>query len=63
VAYYRDMMTIFRDRIRELSKRGMTLAQIQAAKPTKDYDPRFGRNPAWTPAQFVEAMYKTIRKS
>jgi len=63
VAYYRDMMTIFRDRIRELSKRGMTLAQIQAAKPTKDYDPRFGRNPAWTPAQLVEAMYKTIKKS
>jgi cyclase len=60
VAYYRDMLTIFRDRITAMKKKGMTLAQIKAAHPTKDYDPRFGRNAQWTPDMFVEAMFTTI---
>src|SRR5688500_3054808 len=60
VAYYRDMVTIMRDRIRELSKRGLTLEQIKAARPTRDYDGRYGKNPRWTPAQFVEAIHKTL---
>jgi hypothetical protein len=62
VAYYRDMLTIFRDRLVAMKKKGMTLAQIKAAHPTKDYDPRFGRNPQWTPDQFVEAMFNTLDK-
>ena len=61
-AYYRDMVTIMRDRVRELRKRGMTLEQIKAARPTRDYDGRFGKNPQWTPAMFVEAIYKTLPK-
>jgi hypothetical protein len=60
VAYYRDMVTIVRDRLREMMKRGMTLSQIQAAKLTRDYDPRFGRNPSWTPDMFVEAVYRSL---
>jgi cyclase len=60
VAYYRDMVTIVRDRVREMIKRGMTLPQIQSAKLTRDYDGRFGRNPAWTPAMFVEAVYRSV---
>jgi len=48
--------------VRELRKRGMTLDQIKAARPTRDYDGRFGRNPQWTPAMFVEAIYKTLPK-
>jgi cyclase len=63
VAYYRDMVTIMRDRVRELSKRGLTLEQIKAARPTRDYDGRYGKNPRWTPAQFVEAIHKTLPKS
>jgi cyclase len=63
VAYYRDMVTIMRDRVREHVKRGMTLPQIQAARPTRDYDGRYGKNPRWTPAQFVEAIHKTLPKS
>jgi cyclase len=63
VAYYRDMVTIMRDRVRELRKRGMTLEQITAARPTRDYDGRYGKNPRWTPAQFVEAIYKTLPAS
>ena len=62
VAYYRDMVTIMRDRVRELRKRGMTLDQIKAARPTRDYDGLYGKNPQWTPAQFVEAIYKTLPK-
>ena len=35
---YRNWMTIVRDRIQEMVKKGMTLAQVKAAKPTLDYD-------------------------
>jgi hypothetical protein len=60
VAYYRDMVTIVRDRVREMMKRGMSLPQIQAARLTRDYDPRFGRNPSWTAEMFVEAVYRSL---
>ena len=60
VAYYRDMMTIVRDRVREMTKRGMTLQQIKAARLTRDYDPRFGRNPSWPPDMFIEAVYRSL---
>ena len=46
VAYYRDMVTIMRDRVREAVKKGMTLPQIKAAKLTRDYDGRFGKDPS-----------------
>jgi glyoxylase-like metal-dependent hydrolase (beta-lactamase superfamily II) len=57
---YRDMVTIFRDRIADLKKKGMTLAQVLAAKPTSDYDGRYGVSPEWTPAQFVEAVFRSL---
>jgi glyoxylase-like metal-dependent hydrolase (beta-lactamase superfamily II) len=60
VAYYRDMVTILRDRVLALKNKGLTLAQITRAHPTKDYDPRFGRNPQWTPEMFVEAIYNSL---
>jgi cyclase len=60
VAYYRDMVTILRDRVREMTSRGMTLQQIKAARLTRDYDGRFGRNPSWTPDMFVEAIYRSL---
>jgi cyclase len=63
VAYYRDMVTIMRDRVRELRRRGLTLDQIKAARPTRDYDGLYGKNPRWTPAQFVEAIYRTLPKA
>jgi glyoxylase-like metal-dependent hydrolase (beta-lactamase superfamily II) len=62
VGYYRDMVTIIRDRIKNMKDKGMTLAQIKASKPTMDYDPRFGVSPAWTPDMFVEAVYNTLGK-
>jgi glyoxylase-like metal-dependent hydrolase (beta-lactamase superfamily II) len=59
VATYRDMVTIIRDRIQDMIKRGMTLDQVKAARPTKDYDPRYD-TPEWTKEQFVEAVYRSI---
>jgi cyclase len=60
LAYYRDMMTIIRDRVQDMIKRDLTLAQIKSAKPTEDWDPRFGTNRAWTPDMFVEAVYRSL---
>ena len=63
VAYYRDMMTIIRDRVQDMIKKGMTLAQVKAAKPTKDYDPRFGKTTGpWTTDMFIEAVYQSLSK-
>jgi glyoxylase-like metal-dependent hydrolase (beta-lactamase superfamily II) len=57
---YRDMLTIIRDRIAALKERGQTLAQVKTAKPTLDYDSRFGRNPEWTGDDFIEAVYASL---
>lgn len=62
VGYYRDMCTVIRDRIQDMVNRGMTLQQVKAAKPTMDYDLRFGVTTGpWTTDMFVEAVYKTLK--
>jgi len=61
VAYYRDMVTIVRDRVQDMIKKGMTLQQIKAARPTKDYDPRYGKTTGpWTTDMFIEAVYQSL---
>ena len=61
VAYYREMIGIVRDRIQDGIKRGLTLAQIKASKPTLDYDPRFGHTTGpWTTDMFIEAAYSSL---
>ena len=63
VVDYRDMVTIVRDRVQEMIKKGMTLDQIEAAKPTLDYDPRYGADSGpWTTAMFIEAVYQDLSK-
>jgi cyclase len=63
VAYYRDMNYIIRDRLRDMIGRKMTLAQIKAARPTRDYDSRYGATTGpWTTDMFVEAAYESLRK-
>ena len=63
LAYYRDMVTIIRDRVQAMIKKGMTLDQIKAAKPTSDYDPRWAApGGAASAAGFIEAAYKTLNK-
>jgi glyoxylase-like metal-dependent hydrolase (beta-lactamase superfamily II) len=61
VVEYRNMVVIVRDRIQDLVKKGMTLAQVRAARPTLDYDFRYGTNRAWTTDMFVEAIYNEIK--
>jgi glyoxylase-like metal-dependent hydrolase (beta-lactamase superfamily II) len=57
---YRDMVTIIRDRVQDMIKRGQTLAQVQAARPTMEYDGLYGAAPGWSTAQFVEAVYRGL---
>lgn len=62
VINYREMLTIIRDRIADMVKKGMTLDQVRAAKPTFDYDPRWGSDSGfWTTTQFIEAVYNNLR--
>ncbi len=60
VVEYRDMVTIVRDRVRALSGRGMTLAQVKAARPSSDYDPEFGGAGASSPDAFVESIHRSL---
>ena len=61
LAFYQQMVTIVRDRLRDMIKRGMTLEQVKAARPTRDYDPIYGSTTGnWTTDMFVEAAYKSL---
>ena len=61
VASYRNMLVMIRDRIRDLKKKGMTLEQVRAARPTLDFDGRYGATTgAWTTDMFVSAVYRTL---
>jgi cyclase len=63
VVYYRDMTTIIRDRVEDMVKKGMTLAQVKAARPSRDWDTRYGKQTgAWTTDMFVEAVYQSLKK-
>ena len=63
VGYYRDMVTIVRDRVQTMIDKNMTLEQVRAARPTLDYDPRYGaRTGPWTTDMFVEAVYRTLQR-
>jgi glyoxylase-like metal-dependent hydrolase (beta-lactamase superfamily II) len=63
VIEYRDMTTIIRDRIREYVRRGMTLDQVKAARPTLDFDPRYGSATGfWTTDMFIGAIYEDMRQ-
>ena len=64
VVWYRDMLVIIRDRIRDMVGRKMTLDQVQAAKPALDYEGRYGAETGpWTTAMFVEAIYKDLSRA
>jgi cyclase len=63
VLNFREMTIIIRDRIQDMIKKGMTLEQVKAAKPTFDYDPLFGATTGfWTTDKFIEAVYSTLKK-
>jgi cyclase len=60
VANYRDMVTIVRDRVAAMLEAGMTLEQVQAARPTSDYDGIYDEPNGWTAAMFVAAVYRDL---
>ena len=67
VASYRNMLTMIRDRVKDAIGKGMTLAQVKAAKPTMDFDGRYGStsmaaSEGWTTDMFVEAAYKSLQE-
>jgi cyclase len=63
LAYYRDMVTIIRDRVQDMIKKGMTLDQVKKARPTEDWDPRFGSTTGpYTTGMFVEAVYTSLKQ-
>jgi glyoxylase-like metal-dependent hydrolase (beta-lactamase superfamily II) len=64
VVEYRDMVAIVRDRVRALIAKGATLAQVKAARPTADYDARYGATSGrWTTDMFVEAVFRSLSDS
>lgn len=59
---YRDMLVTIRDRIRSMVRDGMSLALVQAAKPTLQFDAVWGKGRI-TPEMFVETLFTESRKN
>ena len=62
VIEYRDMITIIRDRVRDMVNAGRSLEQVKAAGPAKGYAGRYGNDREWTTDTFVEAVYRSLVK-
>ncbi|PYS27357.1 MAG: hypothetical protein DMG11_16695 [Acidobacteria bacterium] len=63
VASYRNMVVMIRDRVQDMIKNGRTLEQVKAARPTMDFDGRYGSNTGpWTTDMFVEAVYRSLKE-
>jgi glyoxylase-like metal-dependent hydrolase (beta-lactamase superfamily II) len=60
VLEYRDMLTIIRDRVRDMVKTNRTLEQVKAAKPTLEYDGIYGSRKDWTGEMFLETVYREL---
>ena len=58
VVEYRDMVTIIRDRVDDLIKKGLNWEQVKTAKPSRDYDTEYDGGPS--PDAFVEAVYQSL---
>jgi glyoxylase-like metal-dependent hydrolase (beta-lactamase superfamily II) len=58
---YRTMLVTVRDRIQQAVAAGRTLAQVQAAKPTAEFDAVWGSGRI-TPALFVEILYQDLSR-
>ncbi len=60
VVEYRNMLTIVRDRVQDLIAKGMTLEQVKAARPARDYETEYSERGLWTKDMFVEALYRSL---
>jgi glyoxylase-like metal-dependent hydrolase (beta-lactamase superfamily II) len=59
LVFHREVLVTVRDRVSKLMKEGKTLEQIQAAKPTAEFDQRVAGPPAFI-AQFVTTLYNEL---
>ena len=57
VVEFRNMVTIVRDRVRDMIAKDKTLDQVKASRPTRDYDTTYDAKSA---DAFVEAIYKSL---
>jgi glyoxylase-like metal-dependent hydrolase (beta-lactamase superfamily II) len=61
VVDYRDMVTIIRDRVQAMVKKGMSLAQIKGARVSLEYDGLYGATSGpWTTDMFLDAVYRGV---
>jgi cyclase len=61
VVEYRDMVTIIRDRVRDLAAQGLTLDQIKARGVSLEYDGLYGATTgSWTTDMFIDAVYNGV---
>lgn len=64
VVEFRDMIVIVRDRVQDMIRKNMSLDQIKAARPTRDYDTEYLTPDSFVKAdQFVEAVYRSLAKN
>ena len=61
VVEFREMVTVVRDRIQDLIKQGLTIAQVKAARPTRDYDGEYSSAGSTPPDAFVESVYRSLK--
>ena len=59
---YRQAMSTIRDRIRTQIAANKTLPQVIAAKPTADFDEKYGKSYI-KPEQFVEFVYRSLHSA
>lgn len=61
VASYRDMVLFVRDRVHHMIEQGMSLGEVQRARPSLDYDPRYSSESIpWTTEMFIDAVYRSL---
>jgi hypothetical protein len=57
-------VTIVRDRIRTMVDNGLTIDQVKAARPTRDYDGVYGADAGpWTTAMFIDTVFRELSAS
>jgi len=63
VVEYRDMVTIVRDRVQDMAKKGMSIQQVKAARPSLEYDGIYGATTGgYTTDMFLETVYREVAK-
>jgi cyclase len=60
VVEYRDMVTIVRDNIQDYIGKGMSLDQVKAARPTREYDGEYTTLGGPSAEAFIEAVYNSL---